>query len=351
MSSRIGAAGVGGAAGGGAGGADAFDWNDYITTYNIVYAGAGGGGVGLYGEGSSGGGSSWDVSPGGDAGSGGTAGEGTAQLLNTGRNGGACGGGGGVGATRNHYNVNTSTDSAGYVANGGLGGVGGVRILWGPGRSFPSNAAAVIPPGAQDYNYEFNQLENSAPPYGETYTTTLPSAGYGSHPNGVQVVASMSAATPLQVQTAFTISAWVYVTTAQSNVVLDAPFTTHSPPYYSLHLRIDTNGKPFFGYNVAGTYYSIVGHTTNPGISTNVWSHVAVTYSSGNLVLYVNGAQHNTATNTHGTISYYAAPMTIGKAPNWSGVFGGTIGSVRLYRSYAMSAAQVLAEYNAGFYP
>lgn len=111
-----GLAGRGGGGGGGAGSANSFCNS---TT------GGGGGGVGLSGQGGNGG-LSQGTSTGGYGGSGGGRG-----FLGTTSNGTGYGGiyGGGGGSGR-------------YCsgARGGNGGVGGVRIIYGPNRSFPSNA-------------------------------------------------------------------------------------------------------------------------------------------------------------------------------------------------------------------
>lgn len=105
-------AGNHGGGGGGAGG------------YNAC--GGGGGGVGLYGQGANGaGGFEGGVdSTGGGGGSGGSSGgNGSSSIGGNGGNYGGAGGGG----------LNGS--------NGGNGGLGAVRIIWGDGRSFPSNAS------------------------------------------------------------------------------------------------------------------------------------------------------------------------------------------------------------------
>lgn len=102
--------GTGGGAGGGGQGTGAGQ------------SGGGGGGVGFLSAGASGtGGAAGD---GGTGGSGGTAGQGAGGSPVS--DGGLYGGGGGGGDGR-----------------GGLGGGGYVRIIWGAGRSWPSNAAAV----------------------------------------------------------------------------------------------------------------------------------------------------------------------------------------------------------------
>ena len=117
-----GTAGLGG--GGGGGGSNA-----YTGANNTGYGGTGGG-VGLLGQGSSGAGGGTTFATGmGIGGSGGTnggtgRGAGAIVVGNEGTGEGGNYGGGG---------------SGGY----GAGGVGAVRIIWGGGRSFPSNAADV----------------------------------------------------------------------------------------------------------------------------------------------------------------------------------------------------------------
>ena len=123
------AASSGGAGGGGGGGAEAgvevIDEVEY-PTYS-PYTGGGGGGVGILGIGSTGTGGSGggsNVGSGGGGGSGGT--NGAVGGVTDGGNGGLYGGGGGGGQN-----------------NAGTSGNGAVRIIWGAGRSYPSNAANV----------------------------------------------------------------------------------------------------------------------------------------------------------------------------------------------------------------
>ena len=107
------ASGGNGSGGGGGGGAPSSNAQS-----------GGGGGVGIYGEGTSGAGGTYSTDPGGKGGSGGTDG---AIKTNSITGGGLYGGGG-----------------AGYgnVTNNGSGGA--VRIIWGPGRSFPSTNTADV---------------------------------------------------------------------------------------------------------------------------------------------------------------------------------------------------------------
>tara|TARA_Y100000992_G_scaffold272395_1_gene213967 strand:- start:2373 stop:4391 length:2019 start_codon:yes stop_codon:yes gene_type:complete len=115
--------GSGGGGGGGAGHSST-DSNDGKRK------GGGGGGVGLLGQGSSGAGAP-SSSYGGDGGYGGSGGaNGTQSGAHAGGAGGNYGGGGGG-----------SNDTSGGFSGGP--GKGAVRIIWGSGRSFPSNAGDI----------------------------------------------------------------------------------------------------------------------------------------------------------------------------------------------------------------
>ena len=94
--------------------------------YSSTYGVPAGGGVGLYGRGADGVARGQYLGGGGGSGGGnGTGGEGSGESSYKGITGGQYGGGGG---------------GSGTSYGGGAGGGGAVRIIWGGGRSFPTNA-------------------------------------------------------------------------------------------------------------------------------------------------------------------------------------------------------------------
>ena len=145
-SGTVGQAGTGGA-GGGAGGGSGTMENGNGTT-----GGAGGGGVGVFGQGSNGiagsaflytwKGFTWKIGIPGGGGSNGSTGfdpEIKAYIPWEGSQGGGGGNfGGGGGGAEGFVNGGDGHKSN---VNGGPGGPGAVRIIWGSGRSFPSDAA------------------------------------------------------------------------------------------------------------------------------------------------------------------------------------------------------------------
>jgi len=123
-----------GSAGGGSGGGGGGGGNG-----GSADCGGGGGGVGIYGQGANGGGgggSTGNATAGGGGSGGangvnqtvGAAGSTTGNFVD----GGAFGGGAG------------STDIASTTQRCGRGGVGAVRIIWGPGRAFPSTSTGNL---------------------------------------------------------------------------------------------------------------------------------------------------------------------------------------------------------------
>ena len=125
-----GTAGAGGGGGGGVGGQEIFDFPNPGDIYADL--GFGGGGVGLLGEGSSGAGGTSANGGTGKGGSGGADGSVPVSGAYV-SSGGNYGGGGGGGA----YVLENSVVT--FQEIGGNGAGGAVRILWGGGRSFPSN--------------------------------------------------------------------------------------------------------------------------------------------------------------------------------------------------------------------
>lgn len=95
--------------------------------------------------------------------------------------------------------------------------------------------------------------------------------------------------------------------------------------------------------------------TTNAGITTSTWTHVAMVYdgsqaAANRVRIYVNGAL--TTTTIGGTIptSLYAAgtnPVTIGDFPGLTRGWSGSLDEVKLY-GRALTGAEVKAEYDAG---
>jgi len=88
--------------------------------------------------------------------------------------------------------------------------------------------------------------------------------------------------------------------------------------------------------------YDVLGNTT---LSTGVWYHVAIVYSSNTVIIYLNGnADSSSIPTTMGTISY--VNTTIAQSYN-SNYFDGSISNCSIWNT-ALTSAQVTEIYNEG---
>lgn len=132
-----GSSGNGGAGGGGASNGPA------DPPGNNRRKGGAGGGVGLYGQGPNGAGAPYDPI-GGYAGNGGSFYDGSAYGIPSYQTGGRGGSDGGVHQGGNGGTYGGGGGGANSTGYGGAGGAGGVRLMWGPNRSFPNTNTGVM---------------------------------------------------------------------------------------------------------------------------------------------------------------------------------------------------------------
>lgn len=91
--------------------------------------------------------------------------------------------------------------------------------------------------------------------------------------------------------------------------------------------------------------------TDYSSVPFNTWTHIAVVYTgsgSNSRAVYVNGSL--VGTDTTGTAADFSGTMRIGEDERWTGydtTMNGCISEAAIF-GYALSAAQVLAIYNAG---
>lgn len=186
---------------------------------------------------------------------------------------------------------------------------------------------------------------SSYPGSGTTWTNLVDGTGYtitsGTYDsgNGGSIVFNgtstfVALGTPLSAGTDYTMEAWVFATLLSGN---------HN---------IISSANNVFWVN-AGTLYGGVGGSyslvSSAGFPTNVWKHVALTFSdsTNTMTMYINGTQ--VAQNTNVTLSYISEILRIG-AHYGGGTTGsywnGEIAQARVYNT-ALSAANILTNFNA----
>jgi len=175
-------------------------------------------------------------------------------------------------------------------------------------------------------------------------TTWTTSGKYGNALsfNGTNAVVSVPDAASLRLTTGMTLEAWVYPTAAGNvwrTVVLKeitgdlayALYSTEDVDVPAAYVRIGTTSR-----RVGGT----------SGLPLNAWTHLAATYSSGALRIYVNGVLASSQSVT-GSIVSSTRPLRIGGNTVWGEYFAGRIDEVKIYNR-ALSAAEIATDMVGG---
>jgi PKD repeat protein len=234
-----------------------------------------------------------------------------------------------------------------------LGGTAYAWQSWSDGgaqsHNIIANAAAAytatyqaMPPGtgglAAAYSFDEGLGTSAADASGNGNTGTIGSAtwiptGKFSNAlsfNGTTALVTVNDSASLDLTTGMTLEAWVYPTAGESawrDVIYKGPNDT-----YYLEGSSDS-GAPATGGTFAGPLYG------TSALPLNVWSHLAATFDSTNLRLYVNGVQVS-STPVFGQIGTSTGALTIGGDALYGQHFAGRIDEVRIYNT-ALNASQI----------
>jgi hypothetical protein len=162
-------------------------------------------------------------------------------------------------------------------------------------------------------------------------------AGAGLEFDGVNDWVTVADANSLDLASGMTLEAWVYPTalgTAWRTVILkERP----AGLAYGLYGN-DDKTRPE-AYSFTGSELGLRGPSALP---LNTWTHLAATYGSSTLRLFVNGTQ--VATRSVGSaLGTSANPLRIGGNAVWNEWFQGRIDEVRVY-DRALTAADIQAD-------
>ena len=163
--------------------------------------------------------------------------------------------------------------------------------------------------------------------------------------SGYLQVAGNGAASPWNNQT-FSVDFWWnrYADTRNYEILWSQDYTSHSPPYYSNHIRMDNASS-----HSPGNYFSGgPAWATTPvtqAITGAGWNNfIFVRDSSGNSTVYKNGVLF-TNVFSPGAMTYYSNPIWIGKS-NFMSSASSRFGSVRYYNR-GLTAGEVATNFAA----
>jgi len=148
--------------------------------------------------------------------------------------------------------------------------------------------------------------------------------------DGTDALVTVANSTSLRLRTGMTLEAWVNPTgasTGWADVIYKADDTYYLEGFSSA-------GTPATG----GTFASSLVFSPNP-LSPGVWTHLAATYDTVTLRLYINGVQVASRPQT-GQIQSSTFPLTIGGDELYGQFFAGIIDEVRVYNR-ALTAAEI----------
>jgi hypothetical protein len=136
-----------------------------------------------------------------------------------------------------------------------------------------------------------------------------------------------------------TLSAWIQPTASQSGWRTIMQRETDA---YFLNASSSSPMRPAGGGTFGGSSDYLSGPTASP---VNTWTHVALTYDSIALRLYVNGTQVATAART-GAVQTSTNPLWIGGNNPYGEYFQGLIDEVRVYNR-ALTQTDIQADMNS----
>jgi hypothetical protein len=142
-----------------------------------------------------------------------------------------------------------------------------------------------------------------------------------------------------------TASAWVNINSfsAENNIL--AKRGTGQPGKRHWMLLVNTSKNiNFFIYNTDANQQTVASSTI---LNANQWYHIAVTLTTTNVKIYINGVLDTTASSTYSTIQNDGADLQIGRRGTNSGYnyFNGAIDQVRIFND-SLTSNEVAQLYN-----
>ena len=168
--------------------------------------------------------------------------------------------------------------------------------------------------------------------------------------NGSSGYVDCGAPASLNITSAWTLEAWVYLTSTPNGVgVISEAISPDSKILYELGFGNDGGGSALtIGY-YTGSYYAESKYTTP--LSLNAWHQCVGTWDGANLSLYLDGAQVVTGVKSPGPSSSMSQ-LFLGRFHDtgYNEYFPGRMAHAAIYPT-ALSAIRIAAHYNASVNP
>ncbi len=194
-----------------------------------------------------------------------------------------------------------------------------------------------------------NSADSAAHDYDLTnhnsYTYASGKVGNGISLNGTNQYGTAAHAAG-QNATSWTISAWIKPTDFAAYYIIASKSDADDKRNYALYVNI-TDGKIVASFTQGVATYR--GSTSSTGVTAGVWSHVAGTYnaSTGDLKVYINGAQNGAGDTFTGSPDTVAQPINVGSLFDGSTPFKGMLDEVFIW-GRDLDATEISALYNSG---
>jgi hypothetical protein len=163
--------------------------------------------------------------------------------------------------------------------------------------------------------------------------------------NGTNQYISQAATTSLNLGNAFSLAAWVYVTTPVNASIISKQFTTSVPYALGFGLASGSSTQMDFGF-YDGASWRLVSQSGT--FSSGQWVHVVGTWNGTTASLYINGVLNNSST-PGGTAVDNASAIYFGRRHDsffGTQFFKGRIDDIHIYNR-AISATEVATLFGA----
>lgn len=140
--------------------------------------------------------------------------------------------------------------------------------------------------------------------------------------------------------TTITVEAWIYPTAFATNYWEGSIIAKDNPLYKGYVLRCGGTGQLSFALGLVGDAW-VDAISPNNALALNQWQHVAGVYDGSALLLYVNGIQVQSTSESRSIAGDASRKLMIGASPGgWTRYFTGRIDEARIW-NVARSAAEI----------